>query len=273
MIPDSPRLTEAAWVWDARTGLVGGCAKTSSSERRLYQGAAMRRMIIATASLAVLIVLPRVATAGDITYTIQNYPADQQGATLSGTITTDGVIGNLAPTDILSWMWTITYPGGTPFTLSSSDAGTQVVLLGSIVASQSSLTIGAPAPGGFNAFDLYAPEANSSTAILSYARNSISGSPTPNIYEGSIVDESWLTYPQTLGGLDPWVIARVASAVPEPSGVVLLSLGVAGLLLGRTSSRSIRPRDWEREADRRRTEPPPTRGGRRGLPVGGGFVR
>jgi hypothetical protein len=50
-----------------------------------------------------LIATVHLADEGEITYAFQNYPADQQRATLSGTITTDGAIGTLAATDILSW--------------------------------------------------------------------------------------------------------------------------------------------------------------------------
>ena len=101
----------------------------------------MRQFLLSAAAAAMLIAPARITDAGEITYAIQNYPADQQGATLSGTITTDGVIGNLAASDILSWSWTITPAGGTPFTVTSSDAGAEALSVGSIVASQLAITI------------------------------------------------------------------------------------------------------------------------------------
>jgi hypothetical protein len=41
------------------------------------------------------------ASAGVMTYYLQSYPADQNGASLYGTILTDGKIGALSPSDIL----------------------------------------------------------------------------------------------------------------------------------------------------------------------------
>src|SRR5271166_2895678 len=59
-------------------------------------------------TLFTLLTLPQAVIAGTITYDIQNYPTDQNAWTLSGAITTDGKTGVLAPSDILSWTWTIT---------------------------------------------------------------------------------------------------------------------------------------------------------------------
>ena len=82
----------------------------------------------AAATVSMLIAAARTAEAGAIIYAIQNYPADQDGYTLSGTITTDGVIGGLAASDIVSWSWTISYPGESPVTFSSSDPQTGIFL-------------------------------------------------------------------------------------------------------------------------------------------------
>lgn len=101
----------------------------------------MRHIAFSVVTTLVLMVSGNIAEAGEITYAIQNYPADQQGATLSGTITTDGVIGTLSATDILSWSWTITSAGGTPSTVTSSDAGAEAISVGSIAASQLAITI------------------------------------------------------------------------------------------------------------------------------------
>ena len=60
----------------------------------------MRKCASATVAFVVLLNLPRIAKA-DLSYSIQNYPTDQNGANLTGTITTDGVIGTLAASDIL----------------------------------------------------------------------------------------------------------------------------------------------------------------------------
>ncbi len=115
----------------------------------------MGRFTVAVVAFVVLLAAPCIGNAGTITYSIQNYPADQNGATLSGTITTDGAIGNLASSDILSWSWTITPAGGTPVTVTSSVAGLYNKLDGSVVASPIEITIASPAAGsGDNYLDL-----------------------------------------------------------------------------------------------------------------------
>ena len=57
--------------------------------------------------LAALALTPHAAEAGSVTYAIQNYAADQNGHTVSGSITTDGKTGLLDTSDITSWTVTI----------------------------------------------------------------------------------------------------------------------------------------------------------------------
>ncbi len=196
----------------------------------------MRQFEFSVALMAVLIALTHVAEAGQITYAIQDYPADQQGATLSGTITTDGVIGNLATTDIQSWSWTVTPSSGVPFTLSSSDIGASVEIGGSVVASQSSITIASP-PSinnilGFGIF-------NAGHVVELFYEQGVGGSFYSAEDQGGPGGRFWSTFNPQMGGTDPWVIAVAASAVPEPSSVLLLSAGIAGLLFARRVGRSL----------------------------------
>ena len=81
------------------------------------------------------------ASAGSITYSIQNYPIDQNGAVLNGTIVTNGAIGTLTVSDILSWTWTIIPPGGSAVTVSSADAGSSASVQQLVIASQTGITI------------------------------------------------------------------------------------------------------------------------------------
>jgi hypothetical protein len=178
----------------------------------------------AAASVSMLIAAPHLAEAGEITYAIQNYPADQQGATLSGTITTDGVIGTLAATDILSWSWTITPAGGTPSTVTSSDAGAEAFSVGSIVASQSAITIAPTGSTDDSALALDVVERERLISGLLYDRPGISG--MPSTYDGTDDDSVvWNTPNPAMGGTDPWAIAEVAT-VPEPSSLTLAALAV-----------------------------------------------
>jgi hypothetical protein len=57
--------------------------------------------------------------AGPITYDLNNYPDQQNGWTLSGTITTDGTIGTLTYNNIMAWNFTET-KGTTVYGLSST---------------------------------------------------------------------------------------------------------------------------------------------------------
>ena len=82
----------------------------------------MRHRLFAAAAATALIAAAHIADAGQITYSLQNYAADQNGSTLSGTVTTDGNLGTLTQADIVAWTWTVTPPVGAPFTLSGSGA-------------------------------------------------------------------------------------------------------------------------------------------------------
>ena len=48
------------------------------------------------------------ARAVSLTYDLIDYAANQNGWTLSGSITTDGIFGSPAPSDIVSWNWIVT---------------------------------------------------------------------------------------------------------------------------------------------------------------------
>jgi hypothetical protein len=185
----------------------------------LLEETTMTRFTVAVAAFVGMLTAPCIGTAATITYSIQNYPADQSGATLSGTITTDGTIGILTDSNVLSWSWTITPPGGTPFTLSSVDVGSGFGITGTgVVASTSKITIASPASqGDFNDMVFEGTDA----AGLAYGRFVSSGT-----YYGSIPNTIpvWNTGNPYMGGTDPWVIA--VASVPEPSTLTLAGLGV-----------------------------------------------
>jgi hypothetical protein len=80
------------------------------------------------------------ASAGSIAYNLVDMPADQNGFTVSGTITTDGAIGNLANSDITTWSVTISQ-GGTSETFTSGDSGPIVNILNNLVATASEIYV------------------------------------------------------------------------------------------------------------------------------------
>jgi hypothetical protein len=184
----------------------------------------MKRSILATVALIALLQVPHIARA-DLTYAIVNYPADQNGATLSGNIKTDGTIGALVSSNILSWTWTITPAVGTTTTVSSSDATAVTSLVGrDIIASQTKITVGTL--GGIDDVDLFSHGGDFDLgynrqpgALLAHYFGKIGGG-----------DVAWTTQFPDMGGTDPWVIAEVghAPAVPEPSMILVAGFGALG---------------------------------------------
>ncbi len=123
----------------------------------------MKRFVCTIGTVSLLLVVSHTAEAGPITYNIVNYQADQNGATLSGSITTDGTIGDLAKADITSWTFTITPSGGSPITASSTDPSANIGITGEIVASLSNITLAAPTViPSLNVLNLHSRPATSS---------------------------------------------------------------------------------------------------------------
>lgn len=154
------------------------------------------------------------AGAQDITYNIVNYPDNQpdipNGGTdiVSGTITTDGNLGAITSSDILSWNWTITSSKGA-YTLSSSDANSSFgVAPYPLEATSSQLLL----PQGAT---LFVPDGSS---YMVYYNNSLatSNGSVQSAYAG-IVNISgsypaWFqqapvpTTPGSIGANEPWII-------------------------------------------------------------------
>lgn len=212
-------------VFGDRGGLDASVNSFVIMNQDLIEETTMGRFTVAAAALVALLAAPCFCNAGLITYSIQNYPADQNGANVSGTITTDGTIGNLSAGDILSWSWTITPAGGTAFTFSSTEGTSRLYVSGSVVASPSEITIAEPSLGYENAFEFMAYGGGAD-----YYRNDFT-----DFYSAENV---WFTYNPSMGGTDPWVIAVASAAVPEPSSLTLAGLAVlSGLAHGLARTR------------------------------------
>jgi hypothetical protein len=174
-------------------------------------------------SLVIAVGISGQASAGPITYDIVNYPADQNGATLSGTITTDGTIGSLAATDVLSWSWTITPAGGSSFTTSSADLNATAELRG-VSASSTEIMLPNTIPGQPENFFALLSNKGGFNNDLEYDHET-----NANIYLGTGGGtQFWANQNPVLNGGDTWIIATT-SAVPEPSTLTLLGIGAAGL--------------------------------------------
>src|SRR5208283_5916828 len=113
----------------------------------------MHRFTQQAVMLFTLLTLPP-AVIADRMYDLQSGPSLPMGWTLSGTITTDGTIGTIQATNILSWTWTLTN-GVSSFSASSTDpyAGVSTITLGAPVNTMPGITATAaglflPVPSG-----------------------------------------------------------------------------------------------------------------------------
>jgi len=180
----------------------------------------MRHVSFAIASLYMLLVVPQM-TRADLIYNIQNYPSDQNGHTLSGTITTDGTIGTLTASNIVSWV--VTFDGTDTFR--STDPGGKIAYyLTDLVANSVNLTVGTgadlglfvlpPNPSNLTAGVQWSNSGPDSTVDYYSAQYS---TPITNI----LWEDSMHNPPPSFGGTNPWVIGIAQStAVPEPSTFV-----------------------------------------------------
>jgi hypothetical protein len=161
------------------------------------------------------------ASGGDLTYDLVNYPAAQNGYTLSGSITTDGTIGILTPSDITAWTVTISSPT-TSETFSSSDPGSATGIQSNLIATSSEIYL-PPSSDGADILELIGPgndqiifdNYNEYTAIISSGRVWYSGNPVAG----------------------DWTIAT--ASVPEPSTFAML--GIAAVCVCGYSRRRVVP--------------------------------
>jgi hypothetical protein len=164
------------------------------------------------------------ASAGSIAYNLVDMPADQNGFTVSGTITTDGAIGNLANSDITTWSVTISQ-GGTSETFTSGDGGPIVNIQNNLVATASEIYV-PPAANFAVANDFQLLSVPSIPNPISIDQIRWVNSPQP-IYMAQVNFSSppaWNTTPSVAG--TNWVIA---TSVPEPPSLTMLGIAVTCL--------------------------------------------
>lgn len=199
----------------------------------------MRRILVAGgAALLMLLALPAAVVSADMTYDLNSFAADQNGWTLTGSITTDGTIGVLAKSDFLAWTWTVT-EGSTSYTYASTDSGASLAL-------QNGSTIMTNVTGTQILIPLTPAHANglaltvAGVARLQWINNSDGGSYSSGLLG---ISSFWLTEKPQMGGYEPWIIAG-ALPVPEPSTLVLAGISLL-VGLGYTSNWRIRRRRRE----------------------------
>jgi hypothetical protein len=183
------------------------------------------------AALGLGVVVTPTSHGASIVYTFQSYNSLQNGYTLSGTITTDGTIGALAPANITAWSYTIT--NGTT-TDHESGGGNDVYVTG-VTVSATSISMGVSS--GSSNFPNNLVFTNGFVGLLEYTRTPPSNAPgfgdsyqafSPNaslFWSASASNPPGLS----LGG-NTWIIAaNLAQAVPEPGSLTLALLGLSCL--------------------------------------------
>jgi len=201
----------------------------------------MHRFTQQAVMLFTLLTLPPAVLAGSTKYNILNYPDLQNGWTLTGTITTDGFIGDINQNDIKSWTWTIT-SGATTYTANSTDPGASTTLEGIEIQETPTEILLQLSPWPWPAdsppdtlFVLNSGENKSLTWTIMYDPNYY---PTDLIYtnSGSWYSDLWMgegvgmfQLPPPLyipGNQTQWILAQAsAAAVPEPASLYLVGFG------------------------------------------------
>jgi hypothetical protein len=187
----------------------------------------MKRAALMLAVLALLLGGVGQARA-EMVYNLVDYPASENGWTVSGQITTDGTFGSIGVNDFVSESFTISN-GSVTYTV---PIGTSHDLL-NFIASSSSLTV----PIGD--FTELAGDTISGSKYVTLVWENIDLNPYPGYYavvypasggQGTFLFENYnpTTSAGSIGSNDPWVIAT--AAVPEPSGMIFLvtAIGTIG---------------------------------------------
>jgi hypothetical protein len=202
------------------------------------------------ATVAFVLLLMKPCLAAPITYGFTENP-DSQGRTAFGTITTDGRLGALLPSDILGWAYTITDPNGNFFgghsdgvSFLATDFGTTITILGTLEASANFLYLPTPpTPVGndsalLNELDL---DVQDGARSMNFNNDAYTPSGGPTFWVQSTLLDILLngndspTYEKSvqLNVPMPQLIIATAVSAPEPSSIMLAVFGIAGLLTSR----------------------------------------
>ncbi len=212
------------------TVTMASCRPPREPSPRRFVRPGVTRMVRSTAIplliLAGMALTPTEVGAASITYSIVNFPALQNGYTVTGTITTNGTTGTTLPsTDITSWDITILLGSTTVATLTPADTSN---LAGSFDATSTTISVASPLD------------------VILIANPSFTTSIT---WENELPTVPFIEYKARSDDTDLWVSGIIDTAspiatVPEPSSAVLASIGavVAFLAYGWSRHRRVQHR-------------------------------
>ena len=199
-----------------------------------------RRLLIVGVLLVVAVFGFGPTVRASITYDLYSYPADQAGYALTGWITTDGTLGAIHTSDIQAWAFTLSNGVQTFHGASTTPYVSSVKIGGTLLATPTALLLPMPAVGdGLQSNGLNLADGG---VFLNWTRisapYSIAPAPTQEYYCTFLPWTPFDTVNPGMNGTNPWLLAGVPSAVPEPASVLVWAglLGMGGIVAYRRRS-------------------------------------
>jgi hypothetical protein len=163
----------------------------------------------------------------NIVYQLVDVPAEQNGYTLSGYIETDGTIGTISESNIIEWQFQLYQDDQPNVYADSSQAGTHETVSG-LAATGTTLTL--PFPGDDEDNRIWLHGSASGYPLMLWRHEDVFSGPSTSFYgimEGRHANGDFALFETIAGG---WPAGRIVAAVPEPSSLALLCVGVLGFL-------------------------------------------
>lgn len=183
----------------------------------------MKRLI--WVAVSVFCFLPEIGFGNPITYTIDDNPANQNGYSVRGTITTDGTIGKITAVNIAGWQFAVFDSHETVVgSASSTDAGAQTAFI-NVDATLTTIVV----PGSRDFPNML--RIGNGSGVLLWWSNSFYQFPGSIKTQYSGWQSRWSIDSFSIPLPDIEVARVQTAAVPEPSSFALLGFGSFGLAI------------------------------------------